>query len=70
MSFDSREPCGRKPPLPAAVTRMAEAVRVAAELRQMANDLWRVEHRIDVDEDAELLLSAAKLLETVWKSAR
>jgi hypothetical protein len=34
-----------------------------ADLRALAENLWSAEYRIRVDEDAALLLEAAKLIE-------
>lgn len=42
---------------------MDEHQQVAADLREMAENLWLVEYRVSVDEDAALLLKAAELLE-------
>jgi hypothetical protein len=36
---------------------------IAKELRELANNLWEVEYRVRVDEDAKLLLEAARALE-------
>lgn len=40
------------------------AAQVAADLRQMAESLWEVEFRIDVDRDAALLLAAISIRAT------
>lgn len=42
---------------------MSRAATIAADLRTMADNLWDVEFRINVDTDAALLCEAASLLE-------
>jgi hypothetical protein len=40
---------------------------IAAALRDMAENLWSVEHRINVDEDAEILIAAAVMIDLYEK---
>lgn len=46
-----------------ATLKRGKALLVANDLREMAENLWLVEYRINVDEASAILLAAAELLD-------